>query len=376
MASLTSPLAMWLPRYRHRVVPRRLTPPHPVGDNPRVTSHPRPPSRRQAIDGVLLVNKPAGITSTQAVGWAKRLFNAAKAGHTGTLDPFATGLLPICFGEATKFSADLLDADKTYLATMRLGVRSTTGDTEGEVAETQPFTGNEADIARIMAQFVGEIDQVPPMYSALKRDGKPLYEYARQGIELDRAARRVTIHALALRSMPAPDQAVFEVTCSKGTYVRTLAEAIGKALGTVAHLTALQRTRIASAHTVLTLENAHGLDNLEALPFENRMERLFPADALVNALPMRVLEDWQVEKFRHGQSVAVPAPAPLERIYGPHAAVNPSAQAVGANADVNASNEAPKGMFHGLAQCVREANGTQWGAIRAQRLMVFGSTAR
>jgi tRNA pseudouridine55 synthase len=327
------------------------------GDNSGMSHDQRQPDaetstkpRRVALNGVLLLDKPAGISSNQALGWAKRLLQAAKAGHTGTLDPFATGLLPVCFGEATKFSADLTDADKTYIATMQLGARTTTGDIEGEVIERQPCVRPEVDrdawLRAALAQFVGEIAQVPPMYSALKRDGKPLYEYARAGIELERAARPVTVYALDLVSQPAPDQVVFSVTCSKGTYVRTLAEDIARALGTVAHLVALRRTRIVSPHTTLSIEDAHGLDILEALPVESRMERLLPADTLVQSLPTRVIEPWQAVKIRHGQSIAVPEPAPRERLY------------------------TQAGGFLGVAARTREGAGENWGAIRVERLVV------
>ncbi|MFA5081694.1 MAG: tRNA pseudouridine(55) synthase TruB, partial [Hydrogenophilaceae bacterium] len=153
---------------------------------------------KRKVDGVLLLDKPEGITSNLALQKAKRLYNAEKAGHTGTLDPFATGLLPLCLGEATKFSQFLLDADKVYLAEAQLGVRTTTADPEGEVIETRPVAVTEADVMAVLPRFIGEIDQVPPMHSALKRDGRPLYEYARKGIEIERQARRVMVHAIEL----------------------------------------------------------------------------------------------------------------------------------------------------------------------------------
>ncbi|HMC43910.1 MAG TPA: tRNA pseudouridine(55) synthase TruB, partial [Caballeronia sp.] len=175
----------------------------------------RPKIPRRVLDGVLLLDKPLGLSSNDALIRAKKIYLAKKAGHTGTLDPLATGLLPLCFGEATKFSQDLLEADKTYEATMRLGVRTTTGDAEGEALQTRDVTCDEAAIHAAMAHFRGEIAQVPPMYSALKRDGKPLYEYARAGQTVEREARNVTIHALDLIACALPD-VTFRVTCSKG----------------------------------------------------------------------------------------------------------------------------------------------------------------
>ncbi|HEX4326920.1 MAG TPA: tRNA pseudouridine(55) synthase TruB, partial [Burkholderiales bacterium] len=188
----------------------------------------RPP--RQRIDGVLFIDKPVGLTSNGVLGVIKRLYNADKAGHTGTLDPFATGLLPVALGEATKFSGHLLDADKTYLATMRLGVTTTTADLEGEVRQTRPVKVSDAQLAAALTAHTGAISQIPPMYSALKRDGKPLYEYARAGETLEREPRQVMIHALDLVARDG-DSVSFRVTCSKGTYVRTLAEDIGETLG-------------------------------------------------------------------------------------------------------------------------------------------------
>ncbi|MGB6056284.1 MAG: tRNA pseudouridine(55) synthase TruB, partial [Burkholderiaceae bacterium] len=195
-----------------------------------------PPKRiRLPIDGVLLLDKAAGGSSNDALVKAKRLLNAKKAGHTGTLDPFATGLLPLCFGEATKFAQDLLDADKTYEAVVHLGVRTATGDTEGEVLERCAVDVDATAIEQALQRFRGPIEQVPPMHSALKRDGKPLYEYARAGITLERAARAVTIHRLECLDYQAPFLRL-RVTCSKGTYIRVLGEDIGAALGCGAHL--------------------------------------------------------------------------------------------------------------------------------------------
>lgn len=260
-------------------------------------NHPqRPPWRR--IDGVLLLDKPAGLTSNAALQKARRLFNAAKAGHTGTLDPMATGLLPLCFGEATKFAGGLLAADKRYAATVRLGVRTDTADAEGRILETRPVAVMREQLEAVLARFCGDILQVPPMHSALKRDGRSLYEYARKGIELERAPRAVTIHSLDLRSFEG-DHIEFDVDCSKGTYVRTLAEDIGEVLGCGGHLTALRRTRIGS----LRLEEAFALDALEAMTPEAREALLQPADALLTTLPRLDLDADATQRFGHGQAV-------------------------------------------------------------------------
>jgi tRNA pseudouridine55 synthase len=246
------------------------------------------------------LDKSAGLSSNQCLGVVKRLFSAQKAGHTGTLDPFATGLLPVALGEATKFSQGLLDADKTYLATMLLGVTTRTGDTEGEVIREAAVEADDARIMVAMAGFRGEISQVPPMYSALKRDGRPLYEYARAGIDLDRDARRIKIHALDLISVDGA-QVVFRVRCSKGTYVRTLAEDIGNALGCGAHLTALRR----EAAGPLDLRGAHTIADLERMPPEERDQALLPVDALIMNLPQIRLVDAEAARLRLGQRIAL-----------------------------------------------------------------------
>jgi tRNA pseudouridine55 synthase len=256
---------------------------------------------RRALDGVLLLDKPVGLSSNDALIRAKRLYQAKKAGHTGTLDPLASGLLPLCFGEATKFSQDLLDADKTYEATMRLGVTTTTGDAEGEVLLTRDVHCSEEDIAAAFERFRGEIVQIPPMYSALKRDGKPLYEYARAGQTVEREGRRVTIHALEPIACALPDVA-FRVTCSKGTYVRTLAEDIGASLGCGAHLIALRRTGVGA----LTLEHAVTLDALSDAArsdaAQGRLDRwLQPVDTLLSTFPAVHLDDEAARRFLHGQ---------------------------------------------------------------------------
>ncbi|HTI18456.1 MAG TPA: tRNA pseudouridine(55) synthase TruB [Trinickia sp.] len=256
----------------------------------------RPRLPRRTLDGVLLLDKPIGMSSNDALMGAKRLYLAKKAGHTGTLDPLASGLLPLCFGEATKFSQDLLDADKTYEATMRLGIRTSTGDAEGEVLETRPVNVDETALAEAIARFRGEIVQVPPMYSALKRDGKPLYEYARAGQTVERQGRAVTIRLLEILDCALPD-VKFRVTCSKGTYVRTLAEDIGEALGCGAHLVALRRTGVGD----LTLDDAVTLDALSLMDSAARDAALLPVDALLSTFaPVHLSQD-AAKRFQQGQ---------------------------------------------------------------------------
>lgn len=256
----------------------------------------RPKIARRVIDGVLLLDKPLGLSSNDALIRAKRLYLAKKAGHTGTLDPLATGLLPLCFGEATKFSQDLLEADKTYEATMRLGIRTTTGDAEGEALDIRPVACDEAAIQAALSGFRSEITQIPPMYSALKRDGKPLYEYARAGQTVEREGRQVTIHALDMIACALPD-VTFRVTCSKGTYVRTLAEDIGEVLGCGAHLVALRRTGVG----VLTLEHAVTLDALSDAQPDARDAWLQPVDALLTSFPAVHLDADAARRFLQGQ---------------------------------------------------------------------------
>ncbi len=261
-------------------------------------------AKRRRLDGVLLLDKPLGLSSNHALQAARRLYNAEKAGHTGTLDPLATGLLPLCFGEATKFSGELLNADKRYVATVQLGVTTDTADAEGIVLESRPVAATRSDVEAALAAFVGEIEQVPPMYSALKRDGKPLYEYARAGIEVERAARRICIHELRLlapgegESM-AGGRFVFEVRCSKGTYVRTLAADIGERLGCGAHLAALRRTGIGA----LDVTQAYSLTTLEALTAEARDAFLLPPDSLLASLVEARLDAADAARLRHGQAV-------------------------------------------------------------------------
>ena len=253
---------------------------------------------RKPINGVLLLDKPVGITSNAALQKARRLFSAAKGGHTGTLDPLATGLLPLCFGEATKFSADLLDADKTYEAVVQLGVTTDSGDAEGMVTATAAVGVGIDDIFHVLLQFTGAIRQIPPMHSALKRDGRPLYELARQGIEVEREARAVTIHAIDCLDFSG-DRLTLRVACSKGTYIRVLAADIGQALGCGAHLAALRRTVVGD----LDLGAAVTLAELEALDEAGRAEHLQPVDTLLRSLPAMVVEGEAADRFRHGNPV-------------------------------------------------------------------------
>lgn len=256
----------------------------------------------QRVDGVLLLDKPLGLTSNDALQKARRLFSAAKGGHTGTLDPAATGLLPLCFGEATKFSADLLDADKTYEAIVKLGVTTDSGDADGQVVATAPVVVDEADVRRALPQFTGAIEQIPPMHSALKRNGRPLYELARQGIEVERLPRPVTIHALELLDF-AGDRLSLRVRCSKGTYIRVLAADLGQALGCGAHLIGLRRTAVGD----LDLNGAVTLSELEAMAEEARASCLQPVDALLQSLPVVNIEGEAAERFSHGNPVDLPA---------------------------------------------------------------------
>lgn len=290
----------------------------------------RPRVPRRALDGVLLLDKPVGLSSNDALIRAKRLLLAKKAGHTGTLDPLASGLLPLCFGEATKFSQDLLEADKTYEATMRLGVRTTTGDAEGDVLDTRAVECDRAAAEAALARFTGEIVQVPPMYSALKRDGKPLYEYARAGQTVEREGRNVTIHALDLLACELPD-VTFRVTCSKGTYVRTLAEDIGEALGCGAHLTMLRRTGVGA----LTLEHAVTLDALSDAADAVRDAWLQPVDALLSTFPLVRLDEASAKRFLHGQRLPLSALDPIDAAEGERVRVYDAQRLLGVARKVN-----------------------------------------
>jgi tRNA pseudouridine55 synthase len=269
---------------------------------------------RSVVDGVLLLDKPAGITSQKAVSRVKALFNAAKAGHTGTLDPMATGLLPIALGEATKFSAALLDAPKSYVATVRLGQTTTTGDLEGEVTMTCPVAATLTDIEEALAQFRGEILQTPPMYSALKRDGKPLYEYARQGVDLPREAREVSITELRVEAYDGTELRL-SVSCSKGTYIRVLAEDIGRELGCGGCLSALRRTRVGQ----LRIDQATPMHALEEGGEAERRARLLPVDTMLAELPVVELDDAGAQRLEHGMAVqyGCSVETGLVRVYAP-----------------------------------------------------------
>lgn len=267
---------------------------------------------KRAVHGVLLLDKPYGYSSNQALQKVKWLYQAAKAGHTGTLDPLATGVLPICLGEATKFAQHLTDENKTYLASVKFGVTTTTGDKEGDVLAEMACAISLADIQRVLPQFLGEITQVPPMYSALKVNGKPLYEYARDGVELERKPRQVHIHALQVLAC-ADNIAQITVTCSKGTYIRTLAEDIGKALGVGAHLTGLRRTATATyeiAHTVT-------IEALEQMDAAQRDALLLPVDTAITALAKVELHADAAYYFKQGNPVWVSGkiPAGEFRVY-------------------------------------------------------------
>jgi len=256
--------------------------------------------RRVPLHGVLLLDKAAGHSSNDALIKAKRLLNAEKAGHTGTLDPFATGLLPLCFGEATKFAQDLLEANKTYETTVHLGVTTTTGDIDGEVVRTAPVKVSQEQVEAVLTSFRGPILQTPPMYSALKRNGKPLYEYARAGITLEREARALTIYSLEILEFHPPLLRL-RVTCSKGTYVRVLGEDIGTALGCGAHLQTLRRVQVGD----LSLLNAFTLDQLAAMPESERLSCLAPADMLLQSFPAIILNTSLAKRFMHGQRLSL-----------------------------------------------------------------------
>lgn len=285
-----------------------------------MTARQEPPRRvaRRALHGVLLLDKPVGLSSNDALQKVKRLFRAEKAGHTGTLDPLASGLLPICFGAATKFSQLSLDADKTYVATLRLGQRRVGGDREGEVVQERAVDVDAERLELACRGFTGEIEQVPPMQSALKKDGKALYEYARAGIEIERAPRRVTIHALDILDWNAEALELgLQVRCSKGTYIRALAEDLGEALGCGAHLAALRRT----ASGPLSLADGLSLERLTAMDDAARDAALLPVDHLLdNAAPVR-LDSAEAARFLSGLRRRVLLPdTPAVRVYGPEPA--------------------------------------------------------
>jgi tRNA pseudouridine55 synthase len=259
---------------------------------------------RRRVDGVLLLDKAIGITSNTALMRAKRLFNAEKAGHTGTLDPLASGLLPICFGEATKFSQFLLDAVKGYRATIRFGLTTTTQDVEGDVVATRAVAIDRAAIEAVLVKFTGRIRQIPPAFSALKHRGRPHYEYARAGIDVPRPPRDVHILSLTLAEWSPPIAAV-DVECSKGTYVRTLAADIGETLGCGAHLAGLRRVAAGG----FSVQDAVTLDDIESLSIDARDRALLPVDAMLRALPMIRVDAAGAMHLRQGRAVAQAASA-------------------------------------------------------------------
>lgn len=260
---------------------------------------------QRKLDGVLLLDKPVGPSSSAVLQAVKRLLGAHKAGHAGTLDPMASGLLPLLFGEATKFAQFGLDAAKEYVADLRLGVATESGDAAGKVTDRRPVDVSDERLAQALVRFRGRIEQVPPMYSALKHEGQPLYELARAGQSVARRPRPVTVHELELVSRAA-DQLRLRVLCSKGTYVRQLAVDLGEALGTVAHLEALRRTAVGR----LRLDQAVSLDDLQALGDEGRRAWLLPADRLIEHLPRVELDEPLAARFSQGQAVRPPAAAP------------------------------------------------------------------
>lgn len=266
------------------------------------------------LDGVLLFDKPLELSSNTALQKVRHLFHAEKAGHTGTLDPLATGLLPICFGEATKFSNALLDADKTYRALLRLGQTTTTGDAEGEIIAECPVEAGQADVDAALAKFRGEIQQLPPMHSALKHQGKPLYEYIRKGETIAREPRNVVIRELVLNAFSGNEMDI-TVRCSKGTYIRTLAEDIGTALGCGAHLIGLRRTAIAH----FDLRDAHSLLQLGEMTEAERDACVLPLEALMPDIPKLQLDAVQIKRLAQGQRLGLDTGLPDGRVclHGP-----------------------------------------------------------
>jgi tRNA pseudouridine55 synthase len=280
----------------------------PVGKKARV----KPPKQpRRCLHGVLLLDKPLGWTSNDALQKAKGILRAEKGGHTGTLDPLATGLLPLCFGAATKFSQVSLDADKRYTATLRLGQRTTTGDAEGDVTQEREVNTTGAAIEAACKQLTGDIEQTPPMYSALKVNGKALYEYARSGIELERAKRRITIYSIHIVEY-ADTSLTLDIRCSKGTYIRTLAEDLGELLGCGAHLSALRRT----ASGPLKLSDAITLEQLQDMTEAEREARLLPPESLVAEWPCVELAADEAARFLCGLRRRVSSPdTPAVRVF-------------------------------------------------------------
>ena len=270
-------------------------------------------SLKREIDGVFLLDKPLGFSSNQALKKIQWLFNAKKAGHTGTLDPMATGLLPICLGEATKFSHRLLDAHKSYIATIQLGITTSTGDQEGEVISEKEVVLNEAQLKDTLKKFIGDTTQIPPMYSALKFEGKPLYEYAREGIEIERKSRQIKIFDIKLINIEKSIITI-EVLCSKGTYIRTLAEDIGQTMGCGAQLKGLERTQTGN----FQLSEALSIEALEAMPMASREKALMPIDVLLEELSSIKLNMAELDAIKKGQSIDFNSKNDKEvRLYSP-----------------------------------------------------------
>ena len=272
---------------------------HAVTERGGISSSPRTRVQRRPVHGVLLLDKPLGLSSNQALQKVKWLLRAEKAGHTGTLDPLATGVLPLCFGAATKFSQQHLDADKVYETTVRLGRKTTTADAEGDVIEERPVTCSLGQVVEVLDRFMGPIRQVPPMHSALKKDGKALYEYAREGETVEREARDVVIHDLEMLDVELQGEQPhlrLRVACSKGTYIRTLGEDIGEALGCGGHLTALRRVQTGpfDASQCVTLEQLEALDEAE------RLAALQPVDCLLQGYTPVTLDTDNAGRFLSG----------------------------------------------------------------------------
>lgn len=299
--------------------------------------------RGEDINGVLVLDKPAGVTSNAALQQVRRLLNAARAGHTGALDPLATGVLPLCFGEATKFAQRLLEADKTYRTVARLGQRTSTSDADGETVQERalPSALDAEALESVLAPFRGAIEQVPSMYSALKYQGRPLYEYAREGRTVPREARPIRIDELTVLRLEG-DELELRVRCSKGTYIRTLVDDIGEALGCGAHVAKLRREQAGP----FELARALTLDDLEAMGREAARERLQPPDVLLADLPATVLDGTRAVSISNGQAVTI----------------SPSESAV----DGLCRLYDPEGRFLGLAEGAGEA-------IRPRRLMRTGA---
>ncbi|MBU2211834.1 MAG: tRNA pseudouridine(55) synthase TruB [Gammaproteobacteria bacterium] len=330
-------------------------------------------NQKRSLSGVLLFDKSMGFSSNQALQIVKRLYRAEKTGHTGTLDPLASGLLPLMFGEATKFAADLIDASKTYRTTISLGYASSTGDAEGELTQvsTRALESiTDEEVKQVCAQFVGEIQQTPPMFSALKKDGKPLYEYAREGIELDRAARTILIHQLDVIKLEHNENngesnctIELDVNCSKGTYVRTLGEDIAKALGTAGYLTKLRRTAIGD----LKVERAYTLEALKVLgesenPFDALDAVLFPVDALLGSLGKVELNNEFARRFSHGQRL------PLELANAKPGRMRVYGEALAQDVNTGVSNTAPQGTPQFMGTGILETDG-KGALLRPDRLI-------